>query len=316
MNGVILEFVKETPVEKGKPVKDSSRKGPRSYAKVVLILGFISILLIIAVGCNQPYSAPPGSTSTPINPTSLFATPIGQTPAISMSDIANFGTQTAVAQTGIPANIATQTLGPGVTLPSFPWPPPKPSATALLTLGSVGQLAGTGITFHDVDTRISGALDAAGYDEKAYFGVPGGFAIVTRLEKMDSYGFPDHANRWVSSLAPISPTEFSLTKYLEALFGAPMGHYRVLVFIVTSETIVPSGTAVAQSEAQTWIVEGANRLPSSMETLQYTSGYTTTVYIYEFVQSGVGGTANQNIPSLYTGREHLQETGLWQNLEQ
>jgi hypothetical protein len=295
-------------------MKAAFKKGRRRYAKVVLILGLISILLIIVVGCNQPYSQPPSLTNTPINPTSLFATP--GTPDITMSDIANFGTQTAVVQTGIPVTIGTQTLGPGVTLPSFPWPPPKPSATALLTLGSLGRLAGTGITFHDVDTRISGALDAAGYDEKTYFGVPGGFAIVTRMEKMDSYGFPDHANRWVSSLAPVSLTEFSLTKYLEALFGAPMGHYRVFVFMITLETIVPSGTAVAQSEAQTWIVEGANRLPSSMETLPYTSGHTTTVYVYEFVQSGVGGSANQNIPSLYTGREHLQETGLWQNLEQ
>jgi hypothetical protein len=248
-----------------------------------------------------------------------------------MSDIANFGTQTTVAQTGTPlavptqtlsvgvtprAQSATQTLGPGVTMPSFPWPPPKPSATALLTLGSLGQLAGTGITFQDVDTRISGALDAAGYDEKAYFGVPGGFAIVTRMEKMDPYGYPDHANRWVSSLAPISLTEFSLTKYLEALFGVPMGHYRVFIFIVTLESIAPSGTAVAQATAQNWIVEGANRLPNSMETLPYTREYTTTVYIYEFFQSGVGGAANQNIPSLYTGREHLQEAGLWESLEE
>jgi len=72
------------------------------------------LIAVIASACNQPYSQAPSITSTAINPTSLFATPISGTPEISMSDIANFGTQTAVAQTGTPAEVATQTLEVGV----------------------------------------------------------------------------------------------------------------------------------------------------------------------------------------------------------
>jgi hypothetical protein len=208
------------------------------------------------------------------------------------------------------------TSQPSLPLPEFPWPPPKPSAKASLTLGSLRQVAGTELTFHKVDERISQALATAGYDEISYYGVPNGFAIVTRLEQITSNGYPEFSDRWVSSLAPVSFTRFSLSKYLEALFGVPKGHYRVFVFLITANTVTPSGTPVSQTLAQTWFIEGANKLPSEMESLLYTDQYKTTVYIYEFIQSGVGAEANQNIPSSITGRQHLERAGLWDILEE
>ena len=184
----------------------------------------------------------------------------------------------------------------------------------LLGNESLGLHVERKITLRDVDERISTALYLAGYYEGSYFGVPGGFAIVTRLEKMDENGYPDYPNRWASSLAPIGFTNFSLSNYLKALFGAPEGHYRVFVFVVSSKPVIQSGTPVAQEKAQTWIVEGANRLPSQMENLPYTREHRTTVYIYEFIQNGVGGEATYNIPSDFTGRQHLDRAGLWENL--
>jgi len=201
------------------------------------------------------------------------------------------------------------------TLPKFPWPPPKPSAIAELTLGSLEKLAGAGLDFGNVDARITIALFAGGYDDKSYFGVPNGFAIATRLERINSDGYPDNANRWLSELKPINITEFSLGKYFEALFSARKGHYRVFIFFVTSDLVVQSGTPVSQSEAKTWVVEGANKLPSAMKSIPYTKDYTCTVYIYEFIQSGIGEKANQNIPSEITGKEHLERAGLWDALE-
>jgi LysM repeat protein len=54
------------------------------------------LVVIVTSACNQPYSQPPSVTNTPID-TSLFATPLGQTPN-SMSDVAIFSTGTAIAQ--------------------------------------------------------------------------------------------------------------------------------------------------------------------------------------------------------------------------
>lgn len=71
-----------------------------------------SILMLIAVllsACNQPYSQAPSVTNTPINPNSLFATPLGQ--PTNMSDVQSFATGTALAiLNGTPgAQVATAT---------------------------------------------------------------------------------------------------------------------------------------------------------------------------------------------------------------
>src|ERR1043165_7893617 len=84
-----------------------------SMNRGTVVASTLMLIAVIASACNQPYSTPPSNTSAP-NPTSLFTTP--ETPVISMSDIANFGTQTALAQPGTPQTVATQTLSVGVTL--------------------------------------------------------------------------------------------------------------------------------------------------------------------------------------------------------
>jgi LysM repeat protein len=73
-----------------------------------------SMFLLIAVvvsACKTPYSTAPAGT--PTNADSLFETPINQTPGITMSDVANFGTSTALALSGTPQVVATQTLSVG-----------------------------------------------------------------------------------------------------------------------------------------------------------------------------------------------------------
>jgi FOG: LysM repeat len=92
-----------------------------SMKRGAVVASTLMLISVIASACNQPYSQAPSVTNTPINPTSLFTTP--GTPDITMSDIAYFGTQTAVAQTGTPLAVPTQTLSVGVT-------PQNTSATA------------------------------------------------------------------------------------------------------------------------------------------------------------------------------------------
>jgi LysM repeat protein len=108
--------------------------------------GVASTLMLIAViasACNQPYSTAPSITNTPINPTSLFATPIGTTP--SMSDVETFGTQTALAQSGTPVAAATQTPSVGVTTQDLsatqtPLVSINPTFTSTATLAVYGTL--------------------------------------------------------------------------------------------------------------------------------------------------------------------------------
>ena len=76
-----------------------------------MVVSILMLVVIITSACNQPYSQQPSVTNTPID-TSLFASPIGGTPAaISMSDVANFGTQTALAQTTTPGTPISTAVG-------------------------------------------------------------------------------------------------------------------------------------------------------------------------------------------------------------
>ena len=74
-----------------------------------VIASMIMLIAMIVSACKTPYSTPPPATNPALSATSLFETPLGQTPALSMSDIANFGTSTALALTGTPLEVATQT---------------------------------------------------------------------------------------------------------------------------------------------------------------------------------------------------------------
>ena len=107
-----------------------------------------STLMLIAVivsACDRPFSTPPAVTNTPIDQNSLFATPIGQTP--SMSDVELFGTGTALALSGTPASVATQTpstlvaigtQNPNITATATPLIALNPTFTSTATLAVSG----------------------------------------------------------------------------------------------------------------------------------------------------------------------------------
>jgi LysM repeat protein len=107
----------------------------------------LMLVAIITSACNQPYSQPPVVTNTPIDPSSLFATPISGQPT-EISDVQVFGTQTAqaanpgAAVTASPAlngSVPTATSTPFVSLPSNPTI--TPTATLALPSGPTSTSA-------------------------------------------------------------------------------------------------------------------------------------------------------------------------------
>jgi LysM repeat protein len=66
-----------------------------SIKRGATVASILMLVTIILSACNQPYSQAPSVTNTPINPNSLFATPLGQ--PTNMSDVQSFATGTALA---------------------------------------------------------------------------------------------------------------------------------------------------------------------------------------------------------------------------
>ena len=129
-----------------------------SMKRGAAVASTLMLISLIASACNQPYSTPPATA------TSLFSTPIGQTPNITMSDVANFGTSTALAaQSGTPLVVETQTSGPAAApqdlstatpvVSTNPASTDNPAATA--TLAIVGTPGAALPTSAPVGTRPS-----------------------------------------------------------------------------------------------------------------------------------------------------------------
>jgi len=126
-----------------------------SKKRGAIVASILMLVATIASACNQPYSEQPSVTNTPINPNSLFATPLGQ--PTNMSDVQNFATGTALAiQSGTPvAGVATatpqagtnQTTTPIVALPTNAVTTPTATLAVVSTsqAGSTSQVVNTSV---------------------------------------------------------------------------------------------------------------------------------------------------------------------------
>lgn len=196
--------------------------------------------------------------------------------------------------------------------PAFPWPPPQASASVVIPMELVKESQGEITRLGDVNEKLRRALEASGYVERSYFAVPEGFALVTRLEQINPDGTPKEPGRWSTEVEPLR--RFSLKEYLEALFFANPGLYRIVVFVVTPHPFSQSETAVDRDEAMDWLREGLNALPSSVATQEYTDEFTTTALVYEFEQPE-SREPMLSLPSRLTGKAHLDKAGLTSMLE-
>jgi hypothetical protein len=205
--------------------------------------------------------------------------------------------------------------GPPVTtlfMPSFPWPPPQASAVAQLTQETM-DVTPPPRTLGEVDARLRVGLEGAGYVERSYYSVPGGFAMVTRLEQIEADGRPKAgSDRWAPDPGPLRP--FTLRGYLRALLGANPGYFRILVLVVTPERFYQDETTVTREEAQRWLTSGFNDLPAELARLPADDQIRVTGLIYEFLVPTVGEAADIAIPGRLTGPTHIQRSGILDHL--
>jgi hypothetical protein len=166
----------------------------------------------------------------------------------------------------------------------------------------------------DVAERLTTALDALDYSEHSFYAVPGGFALATRLEQIEFDGTPKgDPLRWSAALPPREL--FSLSDFLSALFTAPEGHYRVLVFVVTDRPFSASGAAASQSEALAWLRNGFNALPRSIADVPLDRSHAGTALIYQYRKVGQQREAIANPDGAAPARRQLERSGILSALE-
>lgn len=197
-------------------------------------------------------------------------------------------------------------------LPDFPWPPPAPSAQAVLP-NSLFQASGKPApTLSSVGAQLVGALERARYFEYGYYRVPAGFALVARLERIRDDGTP--LPEEFRFLLPGSQEPFSLAAYVKQLFFAPAGFYRQIVFAVTDQPFAATGEKLDAAAAANLLSEGANRLSKDFETMSFTEAHRVSALIYEFRKGATQGDVSTLTPGRLGARTHLERAGIYQVL--
>ena len=197
--------------------------------------------------------------------------------------------------------------------PALPWPPPPPSTQVVLA-HTVLFRATSGGTLHDADVVLTSALDAAGYSDRSYFSVPGGFAIVTRIEQTQSDGTPmQPPARW--SMKSLEPNPFDIVAQLKLFVTAPPGYFQIWAFVVTDEPFPADGRPLGRNAMMKLLYSGDNRLPAQFAQSAVSASTQCTVLVYEFVKPRAEKDAQLvSLPGRMPAKVHLMKASLWEPL--
>src|SRR5215510_14305544 len=193
----------------------------------------------------------------------------------------------------------------------FPWPPPTPSTRRSFSPDVLVD-GPSAATLGDNASRLEGLLRRAEFDSWGYFRAPGGFALVTRVERLDGETGKQLAGdqRWSDRVAYASISPGAI---LSAIFATsrPRGYYRVFVFLVTDDPPMtrPAGAAETFATASRWAMFGRSSLPNAIRTQPVTANHELIVLVYEF-EKVQGGETTHYSPSRWSLDHHLETLGL------
>ncbi|MBQ0943480.1 hypothetical protein KAK07_09040 [Ideonella sp. 4Y16] len=211
-----------------------------------------------------------------------------------------------------PADTSTATCGDGRStggLPPMDWPPPRPTSETEISRQAL-LVEGAPTTLGDVGRRLQGALDKLNYTN-AYLSVPNGFALVSRIERILEDGRPSPGpGRW--SQDPPRNRELSFGAFVQSLFRAPVGRYRVIVFVVTDaprNRQVPQ-TAETERRLQDLLDCGSTQLPVEVARLPFSARVRAQALIYEFDKRNANTPAEPATQAQLDARQHLTAAGI------
>lgn len=186
------------------------------------------------------------------------------------------------------------------TMPSFPWPVPAPSAKVVLDTRYFANVT----TLAQADRRLADALQRSGYPNPSYYHIPNGFALVGQIEQIERDGTPKQSPaRWSARVeSPFG--QFKLSNYLQLLFKAATGYFRIIVFLVTDVPAEKSQQSVSAETAKAWYSGGVDFLPADVGRQAFTSDYRVTALIYEFEKPENSKVRFLN-PGNCPGQDHL-----------
>jgi len=203
-----------------------------------------------------------------------------------------------------PTELKKSQIEADAALPRFPWPPPEPSARMHMPREPFQSAS----DLDAVSALLLNPLREAGYWEYSFHRVDNGFALVTRLERINDDGSPmDSLQRYQRST---DAEPFSLSSYIKHLFFAPQGYYRVIIFIVTDRMFAATGAPIKEKEATKLLHQGANVLPPEYKQMAFTEKHGIDVLIYEYLKGQQDRQVSLLLPGRLSPKMHFDKSGL------
>jgi hypothetical protein len=198
-------------------------------------------------------------------------------------------------------------------MPDLPWwPPPRPSSRTTLERA----LFRSDATLGDVADHLMEALRAAGNPRASFYTAPGGFVLVTRLERIDGSARPYAGSARFIEPRPGEPEKPNdPLSFIEALYFAPEGRYRQVMFVVTNQNVGEAPWTLTPGRAREVLEGGSPDLIGPSETTPFSDTYRVTALIYEFRKRG-GRQAEVSIPGRWNAQRHLQRSRILAGLSQ
>ncbi len=192
-------------------------------------------------------------------------------------------------------------------IPPYPvWPPETPSSRVSLDRFITAR---TNLSLYDAGQKLKRSFEDAGYLEYSYFAAPGGFVLVTRIEKISAKGDPLPGTERYQ--LPNQRSSGSLTSFVRGLFlDAPPGFYRYIAVVVSDEPYRTSRKTLTSKKAESRLRAGSNNLSTVYKKVAFTSDHNVDALIYEFTKNVRTGKVRMIAPGRLEPSIHLTKTKL------
>ena len=202
-----------------------------------------------------------------------------------------------------PANGAPGPLD-GDSLPVLPWPMPKSSQWGQIP----DQLMGSpSAALSDIYSTLHQLLTLTGFSEPGIFSAPGGFAVVTQVERIHEDGSPyTGVDRWTKGKLPLH--SLSLSEYLSSLFFDTPGEFRLFVFVVSAQQPFQGDKPMEEDQARELALAGGRTLPPKLSAQPWKDRH-CYVLLYHFERK-LGEPATVVRPEPLALKIHLEKAGM------
>jgi hypothetical protein len=188
------------------------------------------------------------------------------------------------------------------------WPPPESSTTWSASAGLP-----SGVSLGESADQVAAALRSAGYTDARWYAIGAryahGFAVTTRLEKINDDGTPKPPSERWSSRFPEASTLFWLERARRMRLPGP-GRYRVFLVAFTDLPIGRTNRAPYWNE-DTWMADVAEA-PSlaSSQSRSVSPTYRVGTYVYAYESDSADGKGELLASDVTPATAHIQSSGL------